>query len=63
MPITPVNRTKHTITPGKLNKAGIATWGDTVATWGDATVGWGIDSDSFVNLTKHTITPTDRTKN
>ena len=60
--ITPVNLTKHTITPNNKAKFfngvyGIARYG--FSTYGTGTAGGGL----FVNLVKHIISPLNKAKN
>lgn len=63
MPITPVNKVKHQITPNNKGKAGYAFWGDDTVTWGDSGYGWGSPFASFVNKVKHLISAVNKVKN
>jgi hypothetical protein len=63
MPITPTNLTKHTITPGRVDKSGYATWADSVVAWDSSSLFWDSPLNAFaMNLSKHTITPTNQVK-
>ncbi len=63
MPITPVNQTKHSITPANSRISQMATWGDSFVTWGSAILFWGSPTYNVTNTTKHSITPVNQTKN
>jgi len=63
MPISPVNKTKHNITPNNGRKGGYAFWGDDVVTWGDSGYSWGSPFASLVNLIKNIINPKNKVKN
>lgn len=63
MPITPTNIPKHAITPSANTKGGYVLWGDPVFTWGSTIAQWGAPVNTFANVAKHAITPTNQSKN
>jgi hypothetical protein len=63
MSITPVNLTKHSITPNNKSKGGYVMWDDDVITWDSAIGRWDSPYSPITNLAKHTITPVNLIKN
>jgi len=64
MAITPTNLAKNTINPSRVSKGGYVVWDDSGVAWDSTTMFWDSPLTDFnTNLTKHTITPTNLTKN
>lgn len=61
--ITPVNLTKHSITPTAQRRSNYAFWDDNVVTWDSADYFWDSPIIQISNLTKHTISPVNQVKN
>lgn len=62
MAITPVNKTKHSITPNSGRKSGYAFWDDSQYSWNSSDIFWNSPLVSMVNKTKHSITPVNQAK-
>lgn len=60
--ITPVNKTKHSITPNSGRKSGYAFWDDSQYSWDSSSVFWDSPLVSISNKTKHSITPNNKDK-
>lgn len=63
MPITPVNKVKHSITPSATRKSGTALWNDSYVSWDSNLLYWDSPINNLSNKVKHSITPVNKVKN